>query len=128
MDILEVPEVLELPRPAPNEGYPSATADYVMTALLRRQPAMLHAVFLDGCGRWLVQTSNDGDTLITESKGVGEFRAVLARFGAHYMDTQLYGGHVRRTISQARRKFACEIFMSNQGWTGFWIRVYARAV
>jgi hypothetical protein len=53
---------------------------------------------------------------------------VLARFGYHYMSVQLYGGHTRRVVSQRGQKFACEIFMSNQGSSGFWIRVYAHAI
>jgi len=53
---------------------------------------------------------------------------VLARFGYHYMGVQLYGVHTRRSVTQNGRTYACEIFMSNQGRTGFWIRVYAHEI
>jgi len=128
MDPLEIPELLEIPDPAPYDENPVATADFLMTALLRKQPAMLHAEFRSGDGRWFVRDAAQHEECIAESKSVGEFRAVLARFGSHYMAVQLYGGHTRRAVTQQGRKFACEIFMSNQGWTGYWIRVYAHAV
>jgi hypothetical protein len=127
MNILEMPELLEMPDPAPYDENPIATADYLMTMLLKRQPAMLHAEFRDGDGRWLIQSAHK-DECIGESKRLGEFRSVLARFGAHYMDSQLYGGHIRRILIQHGLQFACRFFMSNDNSTGHWIRVYAHAV
>jgi len=128
MDALDIPELLEIPDPHPYDENPVATADFLMTALLRDQPAMLHAEFRGGDGRWFVRDSAQRDESIAESKTVGEFRAVLARFGHHYMGGQLYGGHKRLSVTQRGREFACEIFMSNQGWTGYWIRVYANVL
>ena len=127
MEILDIPELHQDPRSESGDGNPVAAADYLMTKLLCRQPAMLHAEFRVGDGRWFVRDSTGGDICIAESKSVGEFRTVLARFGHHFMGSQLYGGHTRRTVSQNRRNFQCEIFMSNQGRTGYWIRVYANA-
>ena len=128
MDILDIPELLEIPAPAPYDENPVATADFLMTTLLRRLPAMLHAEFQDGDGRWFVRDAERQEMCVAQSKTVGEFRAVLARFGYHYMGVQLYGGHMRRTLTQNGRRYACEIFMSNQGVTGYWIRVYAHGV
>ena len=128
MDILDIPELLEIPDPAPLDACPTSIADFLMTALVRKQPAMLHAEFQDGDGRWFIRDAARHEECIAESKTVGEFRAVLARFGYHYMGVQLYGGHTRRAVSQSGQKFACEIFMSNQSATGFWIRVYAHAI
>lgn len=125
--MLDIPELLEIPDPAPCEENPVAVADFLLTALLRRLPAILHAEFEGGSGRWFVRDMERRDTCVAESKTVGEFRAVLARFGFHYMGVQLYGCHTRRSVTQNGRTYACEIFMSNQGWTGFWIRVYAHA-
>ena len=126
MDILDIPELIEIPDPAPYDENPVAVADYLMTMLFRNQPAMLHAEFRDGDGGWFVQTAQK-DECIAKSKSVGEFRSVLARFGAHFMDTQLYGGHTRRALTQQRRELACRFFMSNDNATGYWIRVYAHA-
>ena len=128
MDTLDIPELLEIPDPAPYDENPVATADFLMTVLLRKLPAMLHAEFQDGDGRWFVRDAARREESVATSKTVGEFRAVLARFGYHYMGVQLYGGHTRRTVTQHGRQFACEIFMSNQSATGFWIRVYAHAI
>ena len=128
MDILDIPELLEIPDPAPYDENSVATADFLMTALLRKQPAMLHAEFLDDDGRWFVRDSARREECVAESKTVGEFRSVLARIGYHYMNVQLYGGHIRRAVTQNGKKFNCEIFMSNQGLTGYWIRVYAQAI
>src|SRR6266487_6348962 len=111
MDTLDIPELLEIPDPAPYDENPVATADYLMTALLRRHPAMLHAEFRDGDGRWLVRDSAQREECVAESKSVGEFRAVLARFGFHYMNAQLYAGHARRSVQQRGRTFWCEFFM-----------------
>jgi hypothetical protein len=52
MDSLDIPELLEIPDPAPYDVNPVATADFLMTTLLRKAPAMLHAEFHDGDGRW----------------------------------------------------------------------------
>jgi len=128
MDTLDIPELLEISDPAPYDEIPVAVADFLMTALLRRLPAMLHAEFRCGDSRWFVRDPERHDTCVAQSKTVGEFRAVLARFGYHYMGVQLYGGHTRRSVTQNGQTYACEIFMSNQGRTGFWIRVYAHAI
>lgn len=127
METIEVPVVQEIPDPLPSEMYPISHADFVMTALLGRQPAKLHAEFQDGNARWLIKNASDNEECIKESKDLGEFRAILARFGYHYMNSQLYGGHIRRIVTQQGKKFYCEIFMSNQGSTGFWIRANAYA-
>ena len=128
MDALDIPELPEIPDPAPYDENPVATADFLMTALLRKQPALLHAEFTEGNVRWLIRDSTQREECVAESKSRGEFRSVLARFGNHYMNVQLYSGHIQRAVSQNGKKFACEIFMSNQGRTGFWIRVYAHAI
>ena len=127
MDPLDIPALLEIPDPAPLDENPVATADFLMTALLLKQPAMLHSEFQDGEGRWLVRDGARQEECVATSKSIGEFRSVLARLGHHYMGGQLYGGHTRRTVTQRGRQFTCEIFMSNQSATGFWIRVYAHA-
>jgi hypothetical protein len=128
MDTLDIPELLEIPDPAPYDENPVATADFLMTALLRKQPAMLHAEFQDGDGSWFIRDSARREECVAKSRHVGEFRAVLARFGYHYMDVQLYRGHASRFVTQRGQRFVCEIFMSNQGSTGFWIRVHVHAV
>jgi len=127
MDTLDIPELLKIPDTAPCDANPVAIADFLMTALLRKQPAMLYAdaEFQNGDVRWFIRDAAHREECVTTSKTIGEFRSVLARFGHHYMSVQLYAGHIARDVTQNGQKFACEIFMSNQGRTGFWIRVYA---
>jgi len=130
MDILEVPELLEIPDPAPYDLNAKETADFLMTMLLRSQPGALHAEFRDDDGRWFVRSwkvlTQQTEECVARSEGNGAFRAVLARFGAHYMDGQLYGGHTFRQLSQRGQRFTCRFFMSNDNWSGHWIRVYAK--
>jgi hypothetical protein len=126
MDRIEVPEVLVFPEPeSPRSVHPVAVADFLMTALLRKEPAMLHAEYQGNGARWFIRDSAQHDECIAELSDLWVFRAVLARFAARYMIGQMYGGHAQLPLMQCGRKFACELFMSNQGRTGFWIRVYA---
>ncbi len=128
MDPLDIPELHEIPAPEPLRENPVAVADYLLTSLLHRLPAMLHAEFQGSNVRWFLQDPSHQDICIHQSASIGEFRSVLARFGAHYMDGQLYGGHTRRNLTQNDCAYTCDIFMANQGRTGFWIRVYATRV
>lgn len=131
MDVLEVPELLENPDPAPYDGNPVATADYLLTMLLRNDSGMLHSEFANGSGMWSIrpgaQRLNTSEARVAQTDTVGHFRAVLARFGAHYMGGQVYGGFTRQELVQRGRHFSCAFYMSNDNWTGYWIRVYAKA-
>jgi hypothetical protein len=129
MDMLEVPQLLQIPDPAHYDFNVCETADYLMTMLFQRSPAVLHAEFHDGVGRWFVRswrTPQQTEECVASSENVDVFRIVLARFGAHYMDTQLYGGHTLRQLSQRGQCFTCRFFMSNDNWSGHWIRIYSK--
>ena len=128
MDTLDIPEMLEIPDPAPFDADPTAIADFLMTALLRKLPGLLEAEFKNGDGRCLIKRPSEPDECIASFCSLGVFRSVLARFGFHHMGVQLYGGHIRRSVCQNGKTFACEFFMANQGLSGYWIRVYACAV
>ena len=65
-----------------------------------------------------------GESLIYDI--VGAFRALLARFGFHYMAVQLYAGFARRVLTQQGRTYSCVIHTSNDHWTCNWLKVYAR--
>ena len=77
MDILDIPELLKIPDPAPYDGNPVATADYLMTALLRRNPALLHAEFRGGDGRWFIRDSTQRDECVAQSKMSESFAPCL---------------------------------------------------
>jgi len=126
---LEVPELLEIPDPAPYDLNARDIADYLMTMLIQREPGVLRAEFRDGDGRWHVRswrTAEQTEDCVATSESLGTFRSVLARFGAHYMDGQLYGGHTFRQLIHRGQRYTCRFFMSNDNWSGHWIRVYAK--
>lgn len=131
LESFEVPEVLVIPDPAPNDFNAVASADFLITALLRKQRGLLHAELLDTRRQdepnevvsWNFRDATQNEEMITQIP-VRFFRTTLARFGWRYMSGQVYGGHVRRPLTQKGDKFICEIFMSNQNWPGCWIRIY----
>jgi hypothetical protein len=131
MDKIEVPEVLELPKLGPNEEIPVAFADLVLTALFRHKNALLHAEYksTQTSVSWFITPRNietvQQNEPIAISPSLGSFRSVLARFGHHYMDGQLYHGFATRPLQQNGKIYHCVIYTSNMGRSGFWIRVYS---
>ncbi len=126
---IEVPEVAEL---SGAEFDVVTYAHFLLTRLLRHDTALLHGQFRDGTGIWLLRQRPNGtegsDEAIARIDSKGDFRMVLARFGFFYMAVQLYGGFARRVLIHRGRQYGCNIYMSNDNWTGYWIRVYARVL
>jgi len=133
MDILDVPEVRQLPELSSNEEDPVAFADMVLTSLLGYGVALLYAEHTgaDSSVSWRIEPREEAvqthDIEIAVSPSLGSFRSVLARFGHHYMGGQLYHGYALRFLRQHGRTYRCHIYMSNAGQSGFWMRVYAAA-
>jgi hypothetical protein len=133
MDTLDVPEVFEMPPLGPNEEDAVAFADMMMTALLGHEAAVLHAehhVPEISVG-WFIVPHGRGeltDSPVAVSPSRAAFRSVLARFGAHYMNGQLYNGYSLRFLRQRGRVHRCHIYVSNTGQSGFWIEVYSSRV
>ena len=127
METLDVPELFEIPDPAPYDENPVAFADFLLTSLFRQSPALLHAEYRDSekSVTWFIRPHSAQDSPIATSPSRGSFRSVLARFGAHYMGGQLYSGYALRCFQQHGRAYRCYIYMANGGQPGFWIRVYA---
>lgn len=132
MDILDVPEVTYLPELSGNVEDPVSFADMVLTAALRWDSALLYAEHPwrenDGSISWRIQprdrTIVSREVEIGISPSLGSFRSVLARFGHHYMADQLYNGYALRWLRQHSITRRCQIYMSNTGLSGYWIRVY----
>ena len=106
-------------------------ADMVLTALLGCESGVLRAEYCDpgpSVG-WFITSpglrDEHNDVPVAVSPSGGAFRSVLARFGHHYMDDQLYNGYALRFLSQRGRVHRCHIYMSNTSQSGFWIEVYA---
>ena len=131
MDTQDVPEVFEMPQLGPNEESPVAFADLMLTALLGRESGMLHAEHHDADPSvgWFIgpldRRGEETDAPVAVSPSRGAFRSVLARFGHHYMDGQLYHGYALRFLRQRGSVHRCHIYMSNAGQSGFWIEIYS---
>jgi len=138
METLDVPEVKEVPVLSSGEDSPVGFADMVLTTLLGFDTALLcaeHSFSVPDQAPvgWFVHPIEAGSYSrgieIASSPSRGYFRTVLARFGAHYMTSgQLYGGYTLRLLRQRGRVHRCHIYTSNNGQSGFWIRVYATVV
>ena len=131
METLDVPELLEIPDPAPHDENPTAFVDFLLTTLFSHSPALLHAEYrhAEQSVTWFVRPRDDDkgaqDFSVAASPSLGSFRSVLARFGHHYMGGQLYRGFALRFLRQHDRVHRCLIHTSNMGQSGFWIRVSA---
>ena len=75
---------------------------------------------------WELKKSNEDTSALVEILVDSKiFRIILARFGHHYMDGQLYNGYAQKFLRQRGHTHRCHFYMSNFGATGFWIRIYA---
>jgi hypothetical protein len=133
MEIVDVPEVEPYAPTSPPEYNGVDFADMVLTCLMKRDTAFIHAEYrLDNPSvTWFISQQQGMDEESYEPVAVsssrGEFRNALARFGHHYMDGQLYGGFSARFFRQHGSVYRCLIYMSNSGLSGFWIRIYGAA-
>jgi hypothetical protein len=106
----------------------------VLTSLFGYDASVLCAEFSlkDEAISWRIEPLKEAirthEIEIAISPSLGSFRSVLARFGHHYLNDQLYGGYALRFLQQRGRVHRCHIYMSNNGQSGFWIRVYAALV
>lgn len=120
---LLVPEMREIPDPASDDFNVIDIVDYLVTAAIHHQPALLYADHFREGGGWFLRETSQTERHLGRFDG---FRSILARFGHHYLNGQLYGGHIRRRVSQSDEVFHCEIFMSNQQSTGYWLVMHIR--
>jgi hypothetical protein len=136
METLDVSEVTQLPELTGNIEDSVAFADMVLTSLLRYDSALLYAEHFwrdaeDSSVSWRIQprdaTIVSREVEIGISPSVGSFRSVLARFGHHYLSDQPYNGYALRWLRQHAVTRRCHLYMSNEGHSGFWIRVYVSA-
>ncbi len=134
METLDVPELLEVPDQTRQDENPVAFADFVLTRLFQHCPALLHAEYRppEEAVTWFIRSRGGDETAqdlpIGVSPSRGCFRLVLARFGHHYMDGQLYHGFAMRFLRQRDTIYRCLIYTSNMGQSGFWIRVYGAVI
>jgi hypothetical protein len=130
MNIIDVPEVEPYDEINPPEYNTIDFADRLLTCLIKRESALIHAEYRsdDSPVTWFIcprfDVSGESDEPIAVNISRDEFRNTLARFGFHYMNVQLYGGFSRCLLRQNDKVCRCSIYMSNEGLSGFWIRIY----
>lgn len=126
--IIDVPVVDELPETEARRPDVIRTVDYLLTRLLRHDSGTLYADFHHDAGRWHVRgwtrEASGPDEVVATIEPLGVFRMLLARFGAHYMGNQLYGGYSELRLSQRGRTQGFAIYMANDSWRGFWVKAY----
>lgn len=117
----EVPRVMNLPADADVV----AIADFLLTHLLQNAPASLIAE-PPPSGPFGFSLKPDGSEPIEVYRcaDAGEFRAILARFGHHYLDGQLYGGFSQRILEQGNRRCVTLLYLSNNHSSGLWLRFH----
>lgn len=135
MDTFDVPEFQMMPTQTEDHGGPaiSTFVDAVLTSLFNHAPALMHAELLNEDQSkpvvWSVRPLKAGpeqkSSPIAVSDCRSHFRAALARFGHHYMKGQLYNGYSLLLLRQRGTTYRTQIYMSNGGFSGFWIKIYA---
>ncbi len=106
---------------------------FLLTSLLRREQALLHAEYRRPAAEaiWYLRPRTKG------SEGNDETIAVLpsallqscaARLALALDLGYKEGGHGRVEMVQDGRRHDCRVFLSNCRDSGYWIRVYGRAV
>src|SRR5688500_1606594 len=126
--IIDVPVVDDLPQTEPQRLELCRTVDYLLTRLLRHESGTLYADFRNDGGRWHVRgwtrEGSGPDEVVATIEPLAVFRMLLARFGAHYMGMQLYGGYSELRLSQRGRTHGFAIYMANDQWRGYWVKAY----
>jgi len=132
---VDVPEILMMPGGVIGKGNVIDFADMMLTSLFSHGPAMLHAEYRpqNRIVTWFVRPTEAAEGEPGRAIGItefptGHFRAILTRFGHQYMDDQIYGGHKLCVLHQRGRPHRCHFFMSNNGQSGFWIKIYATPI
>lgn len=131
---IQVPTIVEPPdRESGSEDGPwiVSYADWLMNLVLRTAPSGLRAEMRDSDDRnvrW-ERLKKPGACEETEplshTTPTDIFRSILARFGHHYLDGQLYGGSCERILVWRDQQFAAQFDCSNSGSSGFWIEIHA---
>lgn len=108
-----------------------ATLAFLLSALLSRGEALLHAEWLRPAETvsWYLRSRDGG------KEGADESLAVLPAMVSHSCISRLAlytnlcyvaGGHSQATFVHNGHQHACLIYLSNRKESGSWIRVYAR--
>ncbi|HEX4140596.1 MAG TPA: hypothetical protein VHY09_09635 [Candidatus Methylacidiphilales bacterium] len=131
---MELLERVVVPVESPDPKSIVNTCDFLISQAMRRGRALLSAEAAPERKEvpWLIfdrsyfERKCDGSLIyVSNTPGGLPFRPLLARFGASYMEEGcLYGGFTRGTLVQNGVTFGYNLFMSNDGRSDFWVRLY----
>lgn len=137
MEIIDIPEVIQLPELSGGAESPSAFADMVFTTFLRFDPAFLYAEYLaDGSAdtsvSWRIHPQASGIVSREFEAGISpsldSFRASLRYIGERYLGEKgLRQGCAERFLRQGDVVRRCLLFLPCSAQAGFWIRGYVSA-
>lgn len=134
-NLIDVPQVTQLPELSGFGESPIGFADMVLTSLLTHDEALLHAEHRPTCPQddsvsWFVRPKEGDleDLEMAVSPTLGSFNAVLTRFSEHYMDGVKTHGYSQKILRQDTRIHRCHFYLSNSPESGIWLRVFATRV
>jgi hypothetical protein len=132
MEPIEVPLVTQLPELSGEGENPAAFADMILTTLLKYPSASLFAEYLppESSVSWTIDPHAEEFYLknieFACSPNLSSFRAVLSRFGSHYMGSQGSNGYALKHLRQGETHRECHFYLSNAEFSGYWIRIYTK--
>jgi hypothetical protein len=137
MDIIDIPEVTQLPELSGRAESPTEFADMVLTTFVRFDPAFLYAEYsADGSAdtsvSWRIHPQAAGIVSREFEAGISpsldSFRASLRYIGERYMGERgLRQGCAERLLRQGSVVRRCLLFLPCSEQAGFWIRAYVSA-
>ncbi len=132
MNVVDVPTVNGLPGDLLGD-IPKSLA-FLLTCLLTTEEGLLHAECRHGCDQdvtWYLRPRTDGndhDDVPVAALPPGVFSSLVARIALTAGIDHQKGGTAPLALSQNGRHFDCRVFLSKCRESGYWIRLYARAV
>jgi hypothetical protein len=133
MDIIDVPEVTQLPELSGEEESPPAFADMVLTAFLRCDCAFLYAEYEAGDSpdspvSWRIHPQVDGIVSREFEAGISpslsSFCASLKYISQRYFREAARHGCAERILRQRGIVRRCLLFLPGTDKGGHWIRAY----
>jgi hypothetical protein len=110
-----------------------AVFHFLLTSLLSREQALLHAEYRRPAAEttWYLRTrtkDTEGDDEMVAVLPSALLQSCAARLALALDLSYKEGGHGRVEMVQDGRRHDCRVFLSNCRDSGYWIRVYGRAV
>jgi hypothetical protein len=137
MEIIDIPEVTQLPELSGDGEDPKAFADMVLTTFIRFDPAFLYADHSsdgssDSSVSWRIHPQAEGIVSREFEAGIspslGSFRASLRYISDRYMGAAgARQGCAQLLIRQGSVIRRCLLFQPSSEFAGYWIRGYVAA-